>query len=387
MTIDASTETKQDMKEALEMVRQSARDFAEKRLKPTAMKLDEEEAIPRELYKEAAELGFFGMMMPEEFGGLALDYPCYVAAMEELARGNAAFQVGVTVHNSLVCSGIVKFGSQAQKQRYLPKAATAEWIGAYCLSEPGSGTDAGSLTCRAEDKGDHWLLNGTKAWVTNGGFADFFLVFVSTAPELRNKGISALLVDKGLAGLTLGKKEKKLGIRASDTREVVFQNCKVPKDALLGKLNEGFKIAMTQLDNGRVSIAAQAVGIAQAAFEEAVAYAKERKQFGKSISEFQLTQAKIAQMALKLDAARLLTFRAAEMMARGEKCTKEASMAKLFASQACNQTCFDAVQIHGGNGFVREFPVERLYRDARITEIYEGTSEVQHLIIAREVLS
>ena len=376
-----------EMSEAQKMVRDSARDFAEKRLKPLAQKFDEEEAIPRELYKEAAELGFFGMMMPEQYGGLGLDYTCYVTAMEELARGNAAFQVGVTVHNSLVCSGIVKFGNEEQKSKYLPKAASGEWIGAYSLSEPGSGTDAGSLIAGAEDKGDHWLLNGTKSWVTSAGFADFFLVFVSTNRQLGNKGITALLVDKGLPGLTLGKKEKKLGIRASDTREVIFQNCKVPKNALLGKLNEGFKIAMAQLDNGRISIASQAVGIAQAAFEEAVAYAKARKQFGKALAEFQLTQAKLADMAMNIDAARLLSYRAAALMSRGIKCTKEASMAKLFASEMCNRVCFDAVQIHGGNGFVREFPVERYFRDARITEIYEGTSEVQRLIIAREVLS
>jgi len=230
-------------------------------------------------------------------------------------------------------------------------------------------------------------LNGTKAWVTNAGFADFFLVFVSTAPELKNKGITCVLVDKGTPGFTLGKKEMKLGIRASDTRELIFQDCRVPKSQVVGEVNQGFKIALTQLDNGRVSIAAQAVGIAQAAFEEAVSYAKQRQQFGKAIAEFQLTQAKIAQMAMNIDAARMLTYRAASLMAQGKKCTKEASMAKLFASQMCNKVCFDALQIHGGNGFVREFPVERLYRDARITEIYEGTTEVQHLIIAREVLA
>ncbi len=376
-----------DLTDIQKTVRDSAREFAEKRLKPTAQKFDEEEKIPIELDREAAELGFLGVMFPEEYGGLGLDYVTYAIAMEELARGNAAFQVGVTVHNSLVCSGIIKFATKEQKEKYLHKAAKGEWIGAYSLSEQGSGTDAGSLKCRAEDKGDHYLLNGTKAWVTNAGFADFFLVFVSTAPELKNKGISALLVDKGLPGFTLGKKEMKLGIRASDTCELIFQNCKVPKAALIGEVNQGFKIAMTQLDNGRISIAAQAIGIAQAAFEEAVSYAKQRRQFGKAIADFQLTQAKIAQMAMNIDAARLLTYRAAALMSKGAKCTKEASMAKLFASQMCNKTCFDALQIHGGNGFVREFPVERYFRDARITEIYEGTSEVQHLIIAREVLS
>ncbi len=375
-----------DLSEAQKMVRDAAREFADKRLKPTAQEFDEREAIPRALYEEAAELGFLGVMFPEEFGGLGLDYVAYAIAMEELARGNAAFQVGVTVHNSLVCSGIIKFGTDAQKKLYLPKAAKGEWIGAYSLSEQGSGTDAGSLKCRAEEKGDHFLVNGTKAWVTNAGFADFFLLFASTAPEQGNKGITAFLVDKTTPGFTLGKKELKLGIKASDTRELIFKDCKVPKAQMLGKLNEGFKIAMTQLDNGRISIASQAVGIAQAAMEEAIGYAKQRKQFGKSIAEFQLIQAKLAQMAMNIDAARLLTLRAAALMSKGVKCTKEASMAKLFASQMCNKVVFDAVQVHGGNGFVREFPVERYFRDARITEIYEGTSEVQHLIIARELL-
>jgi alkylation response protein AidB-like acyl-CoA dehydrogenase len=376
-----------DLTDIQKEVRDSARTFAEKRLKPTALEFDEKEAIPRSLYEEAGELGFMGVMFPEEYGGLGLDYVTYAIAMEELARGNAAFQVGVTVHNSLVCSGIIKFGTKEQKEKYLPKAAKGQLIGAYSLSEQSSGTDAGSLKCRAEDKGDHYLLNGTKAWVTNAGFADFFLVFVSTDPALKNKGITALLVDKGLPGFSVGKKELKLGIKASDTRELIFKDCKVAKTQVIGEVNQGFKIALTQLDNGRVSIAAQAVGIAQAAMEEAVSYAKQRQQFGKAIAEFQLTQAKIAKMAMDIDAARLLTYRAASMMAKGVKCTKEASMAKLFASQMSNRVCFDALQIHGGNGYVREFPVERLYRDARITEIYEGTTEVQHLIIAREVLA
>lgn len=374
------------LSEAQKTAQQTAREFAERRLKPTAQEFDEHEAIPRALYEEAGELGLMGMMFPEEYGGLGLDYVAYAAAMEELARGNAAFQVGVTVHNSLVCSGIIKFGTKEQKEKYLHKAAKGTLIGAYSLSEQGSGTDAGSLKCRAVLKDSHYILNGTKAWVTNAGFADFFLVFVSTAPELGNKGISALLVDKGLPGFTIGKKELKLGIKASDTRELIFKDCKVPASQLLGAENQGFKIALTQLDNGRISIAAQAVGIAQAAYEEALAYAKQRKQFGRELAQFQLIQSKIAHMAMNIEAARLLTLRAAALMASGVKCTKEASMAKLFASQVCNKVCYDAVQVHGGNGFVREFPVERYFRDARITEIYEGTSEVQQLIIAREVL-
>lgn len=373
--------------ESLKIVRESAREFAEARLKPNARKWDEEEAIPREVYTEAAGLGFLGMMLPEEYGGLNLDYPAYVAAMEELARGNAAFQVGITVHNSLVGSAILRFGTGEQKRKYLPKMAKGEWIGAYCLSEPGAGSDAGSLKTSAVADGGFYVINGTKAWVSNGGFADVFLVFVSTNRELKNKGISCLIVDKGLQGLSIGKKEKKLGIKASDTRELSFQNCEVPKSALLGEENAGFKVAMTQLDNGRISIASQAIGIAQAAFEEAVSYSQARSQFGKPIADFQATQFKIADMAVGLDAARLLTYRAAGLMARGIRCSKEASMAKLFASEMCNRTVFDAVQLHGGNGYTREFPVERYFRDARITEIYEGTSEIQRLIIAREVLN
>jgi alkylation response protein AidB-like acyl-CoA dehydrogenase len=372
--------------ESMTMLRDAARAFADKRLKPGSQEWDEKEAIPEDVYKEAAELGFFGLSVPEEFGGLGVDPLAYAAAMEELARGSASLQVCVTVHNSLVAAAIAKHGTDEQKKKYLPKMASGEWVGAYSLSEPGSGTDAASLSTTAEDKGDHWLVNGAKAWVTNGGFASVFLVFVSTNKAAGSRGISCLLVDKGTPGFTVGKKEKKMGLRASDTRELAFVNAKVPKSALLGAAGGGFKIAMSQLDSGRVGIAAQAVGIAQAALEEAVAYAKERKQFGKPLAQFQLTQAKISDMATNIDAARLLVWRAAARLAAGEKCTKEASMAKSFASRTANKACFDAVQIHGGNGYVREFPVERYYRDARVTEIYEGTTEIQSLIVAREVL-
>ena len=372
--------------DSMEMLRESARAFADKRLKPGAQAWDEEEAIPDAVYKEAAELGFFGLSVPEEFGGLGVDALAYAVAMEELARGSAALQVCVTVHNSLIASAIAKHGTDAQKKKYLPKMASGEWIGAYSLSEPGSGTDAGSLSTAAVDAGDHYLVSGTKSWVTSGGFASVFLVFVSTNKEAGSRGITCLLVDKDTPGFTSGKKEKKMGLRASDTRELVFQNAKIPKSQVLGQVGGGFKIAMSQLDSGRIGIAAQAVGIGTAALEEAAAYAKQRKQFGKKLAEFQLTQAKIADMATNLDAARLLVYRAASLLARGEKCTKEASMAKSFASRAANKACFDAVQIHGGNGYVREFPVERYFRDVRVTEIYEGTTEVQSLIIAREVL-
>jgi alkylation response protein AidB-like acyl-CoA dehydrogenase len=372
--------------DSMAMLRDSARAFAEKTLKPGAQEWDEHEAIPDAVYKEAAELGFFGLSVPEEFGGLGVDPLAYAAAMEELARGSASFQVCATVHNSLVCAAISKHGTHTQKLKFLPKMAAGEWIGAYALSEPGSGTDAGSLAASAIDQGDHWLVNGTKAWVTSGGFASVYLTFVSTNKEAGSRGITCLLVEKAMPGFSVGKKEKKMGLRASDTRELIFSNAKIPKSSLLGGIGGGFKIAMSQLDSGRIGIAAQAIGIAQAAMEEAISYSQQRKQFGKKISEFQLTQAKIADMATNIAAGRLLVYQAASLLAQGMKCTKEASMAKSFASRIANKACYDAVQIHGGNGFVREFPVERYFRDVRVTEIYEGTTEVQALIVAREVL-
>lgn len=372
--------------ESMAMLRDCAREFSEKRLKPGAQEWDELESIPEAVYKEGADLGFFGLSVPGEFGGLDMDALAYAAAMEELARGSASFQVCLTVHNSLVCAAIAKHGSVEQKRKFLPKMATGEWIGAYALSEPGSGSDAGSLATMAEDKGDHWLVNGTKSWVTNGGFAAVFLIFVSTNKEAGSRGITCLLVEKGMPGFSVGKKEKKMGLRASDTRELVFHNAKISKSALLGELGGGFKIAMSRLDSGRIGIAAQAVGIAQAALEESIVYAKQRRQFGKEISQFQMIQAKIADMATNIAAARLLVYQAAVKLAQGGKCTLEASMAKSFASRIANRACYDAVQIHGGNGFIREFPVERYFRDVRVSEIYEGTTEVQSLIIAREVL-
>ncbi|MBI4064104.1 MAG: acyl-CoA dehydrogenase family protein [Elusimicrobia bacterium] len=369
-----------------EMVRQTAREFAEKRLKPLAEKFDEEEAIPRELYAEAADLGFFGILIPEEFGGLGLDYTACIIVMEEIARVSAAFEVTLTVHNSLVSTALVNFCNEEQKKAWLPKLAKGEWIAAYSLSEQGSGSDAGSLRCAAAKEPDGWRLKGGKAWVSSAGIADFFIVFVSTDPANGNKGISCLAVTKGMEGMTLGKKEKKLGIRGSDTREIHFAGTRVPAFHLIGEINQGFKIAMTQLDGGRIGIAAQAVGIAQAAMEEAVSYAKTREQFGKKLAEFQATQFKLADMAVKVEAARLMTLKAARLMASGQKATQAASMAKLLASQTANQVAYDALQIHGGNGYIREFPVERYFRDARITEIYEGTSEIQRLVIAREIL-
>lgn len=365
------------------VARDTAREFAEKRLKPGAQAWDEEEAIPREVYAEAASLGFFGLMVPEEFGGLGLDPVAYATVMEELARGCAPFQICLTVHNSLACGALLHAGTPEQKKTFLPKMAAGQWVGAYCLSEPGAGSDAKGLVAAAVRDGDHYVLNGTKSWVSSAGFADVFVVFLST--DKANQGVSCILVEKGTPGLSLGKKEKKMGMRGSDTREVSFKDCRVPAANLLGAQNEGFKVAMALLDSGRIGIAAQSVGIAQAAFEEALSYAKERKQFGKLLAQFQATQFKLADMAVGIDAARLLTWRAAHAIANG-KATREASMAKLFASETAARVTDEAVQIHGGNGYVREFAVERLYRDARVTRIYEGTSEVQRLVISRELL-
>ncbi len=365
--------------------RDSAREFAEKRLKPLAQKFDEEEEIPRAVYAEAAALGFFGLMVPESYGGLGLDPVAYACVMEELARGSAAFQICLTVHNSLACGALMKAGSEEQKKKYLPKMAAGEWIGAYSLSEPGSGSDAGSLTTTAALDGSDYLLNGTKAWVSSAVFADVFVVFVSTDRAKGSRGISCLLVEKGTPGMTLGKKEKKMGVRGSDTREISFRDGRVPAAQLLGQKGAGFGIALSLLESGRVGIAAQAVGVAQAAFDEALSYAKQRRQFGKALSEFQATQFKLADMALGIEAARLLTWRAAAALAAG-KATREASMAKLFASETANRVATQAVQIHGGNGYIREFAVERYFRDARVSEIYEGTSEVQRMVIARELL-
>ncbi|MBI5202810.1 MAG: acyl-CoA dehydrogenase family protein, partial [Elusimicrobia bacterium] len=368
------------------MARDTAREFAKKRLAPLAQKLDEEEHTPRELYAEAAELGFFGILMPEEYGGLGLDHVAYCLVMEEIARACAAFQVCLTVHNSLVSTALLKFGTEEQRKKWLPQLASGAKIAAYSLSEPGAGSDAGSVKCAARLEGGHYVLNGTKSWISSGDVADYFLVFVQTDPALKSRGVSCLFVERNTPGLTVGKKEKKLGIRSSSTNEVHFKDAKVPAANLIGTANEGFKVALTQLDGGRMGIAAQAVGIAQAAFDEAVSYTRQRQQFGKNLADFQATQFKLADMSMKIDAARLLTLRAAALLDGGKKATREASAAKLFASETANQVAYQALQLHGGNGYVREFPVERYFRDARITEIYEGTSEIQRLVISREVL-
>jgi alkylation response protein AidB-like acyl-CoA dehydrogenase len=369
-----------------QMMKDAAREFSEKRVRPHAEEFDKKQAIPPELLQEAADLGYMGLLIPEAYGGLGVDTVSYVCVMEEFARVSASLEIVISVHNSLVSHAVASFASEAIKKKYLPRLA-AGTIGAYCLSEPGSGTDAGSLITTAPRDGDAYVVNGTKNWVTNAGIAGIFLVFVKTNPEAGPKGISCLLVEAGQEGMTLGKPEDKLGIKSSDTREVAFTDARIPVDRVVGEENRGFPVALAILDSGRIGVAAQAVGIAQGAFEEAVKYSQEREQFNQPLANFQAIQFKIADMAMKIDAARLLTYRAAYLRDQPDiRPSKEISIAKLFASEISNWVANEAVQIHGGYGYIKEYPVERYFRDARITEIYEGTSEAQRMVISRAVL-
>jgi len=373
-----------ELGEDQKLMAEAAREFAEKKLMPIAEKMDEEEVVPPEIYTELAELGYFGMLLPEDYGGLDLDTLSYACAMEELARGSASVMVGLSVHNSLCCRAIFEHGSDALKKKYLEDMASGEKIGAYCLTEPGSGTDAGAMKTTATESDDAYVLNGTKSFITSAGFAKVFIVFALTDKSLGPKGISCFIVDSGTTGLNIGAKEKKMGMKPSDTREVSFIDCKIPKENLVGEKNKGFKIALSLLDNGRVGIAAQALGIAQAAFEEAFKYAHEREQFGQPIANFQAIQFKLSDMAMKIEASRLLVYKAAVLKDQG-RASKHCSMAKLFASETANWVANQAVQIHGGYGYVKEYAVERYFRDARVTEIYEGTSEAQRMVIYRNL--
>ena len=375
-----------ELTEEQKMVKEAAADFAKNTLAPRAEEFDQNEEIPKEIYQELASLGYMGIMVPEEFGGSNFDFISYILIMEEFAKACAALQISLSVHNSLVCDAILRFGTEDQKKKYFPALPKGEKMGAYSLTEPGAGTDAGSLRTGAVPKDDFYLLNGTKAFVTNAGIADLFVVFVSTKPELKSKGISCLLVEKGTEGFSIGVNEKKMGLKGSDTRELSFSDSKVPKTNLLGKENEGFKVALSLLDPSRICVGAQCVGIAQAALEEALKYSKERVQFGQPICNFQAIQFKLADMATQIDAARLLVHRAAYIHSQGVRCSREAAMAKLYASEAANRVVNEAVQIHGGYGYMKEYAVERYFRDARVTEIYEGTSEAQRMVISRLLL-
>jgi butyryl-CoA dehydrogenase len=374
------------LSETHEMLRKTCREFSDRELTPIAAALDREHRYPAEQVERLAELGLMGVAIPEEEGGAGLDCLAYAIAMEEISRGCASTGVIMSANNSLYCDPVLKFATPAQKKTFLRPFAAGQQLGCFALSEPGNGSDAGAAKTTAQRQGDYWVLNGTKAWITNGYEASAAVVFATTDRAKKHKGISAFLVPMPTEGLSLGKKEEKLGIRASSTCNLIFEDCRIPRENLLGQEGEGFKIAMTTLDGGRIGIAAQAVGIAQAALEEAVAYAKQRQAFGAPIANLQAIQFKIADMALRIDSARLLTWRAAQMKDQGTRFTTEAAMAKLAASETATFVTHQAIQILGGNGYVSEFPAERHYRDARITEIYEGTSEIQRLVIASNVI-
>ncbi|MGN8969078.1 acyl-CoA dehydrogenase [Intestinimonas sp. HCP28S3_D6] len=357
-------------------------DFCEKEVAPIAAEIDENERFPEETWHKLADMGMMGVAYPEEYGGAGLSYVNYIGVCEELAKHCATTSVMVSAHSSLCCWPISEYGTEEQKQKYLTKLASGEWLGAFGLTEPGAGTDSAMQKTVAEDKGDHWVLNGSKIFITNAGFAHVFVVFAMTDKSLGNKGISAFIVEKDFPGFKVGAHEKKMGIRGSSTCELVFEDCIVPKENLLGELNKGFKIAMTTLDGGRIGIGAQALGIAQAAIDDTVKYTKERVQFGKRISQFQNTQFQLADMQAKVDAARLLIYRAAQAKQDHEPYSHLAAMGKLYASEAASDVTRRCLQLIGGYGYTREYPFERYMRDAKITEIYEGTSEVQRMVIS-----
>jgi len=367
-------------------VQKAARDFAQTELLPGVIERDTEQKFPAEQIKKMGELGFMGMMTDPKYNGGGMDTISYVLAMEEISKIDASASVCMSVNNSLVCWGLEKFGTDEQKEKYLKKLTTAEYIGAFCLSEPEAGSDATSQRTTAEDRGDHYLLNGTKNWITNGKSASVYIVIAQTHPEKKHKGINALIVERGMSGFVVGKKEDKMGIRGSDTHSLMFTDVKVPKANRIGDEGFGFTFAMTTLNGGRIGIASQALGIATGAYELALKYSKERKAFNKHLSEHQAIQFKLADMATKISAARLLVWQAALLKDQKKDFVKAAAMAKLFASQIAQEVTTEAVQIHGGYGYVKEFHVERLMRDAKITQIYEGTTEIQKMVISRELL-
>lgn len=367
-------------------VQNAARDFARNELLPGVIERDAHQKFPAEQIKKMGELGFMGMMVHPQYNGGGMDTISYVLAMEEISKIDASASVCMSVNNSLVCWGLEKFGTAEQKEKYLKPLASGSIIGAFCLSEPEAGSDATSQRTTAEDKGDHYILNGTKNWITNGNSASVYIVIAQTHPEKRHKGINALIVEKGMLGFVVGKKEDKMGIRGSDTHSLMFTDVKIPKANRIGEEGFGFTFAMTTLNGGRIGIAAQALGIACGAYELALKYSRERKAFGKVLCEHQAIQFKLAEMATKIDAARLLVHKAAYLKDYKKDFVKAAAIAKLFASQIAQDVTTEAVQIHGGYGYVREFHVERLMRDAKITQIYEGTTEIQKLVISRELI-
>ncbi len=368
------------------MIQQAARDFAQNELLPGVIERDDAQEFPAEQMKKLGELGFLGMMVDPKYNGSGMDAQSYVIAMEELSKIDASTSVVVSVNNSLVCYGLETYGTEAQKQKYLTRLASGEIIGAFCLSEPEAGSDATSQKTTAIDHGDHYVINGTKNWITNGNTAEVYLVIAQTDKEKGHKGINALIVEKGMPGFEIGPKENKLGIRGSDTHSLIFNDVKVPKENRIGEDGFGFKFAMKTLSGGRIGIAAQALGIAAGAYELALKYSKERKAFGTEISNHQAIAFKLADMHTQIQAARHLVYKAAWDKDQGNNYDLSGAMAKLYASQVAMETTVEAVQIHGGNGFVKDYHVERLMRDAKITQIYEGTSEIQKIVISRSVL-
>ena len=375
-----------ELTEEQQLILQSARDFARREVAPQAARIDEEHRFPAEIVRQMAELGFLGVAVPEAYGGAGFDTLSYVLVMEEVSAACASTGVIMSVNNSLVCDPLLKWGSEDQKQRFLVPLAQGKKLGCFALSEPDAGSDAAAQRTIARRVGDHYVVNGTKNWITNGAEADVCILHTMTAPEQGHRGITAFVVPMDLPGISRGKKENKLGITGSSTTQIIFEDCQIPVSLRLGNEGDGFKVAMGTLDGGRIGIAAQALGIARAALDAAVAYGKERKTFGKPICMHQGIQFKLADMATRIDAARLLTWRAATMKDAGQRISRESAMAKLVASEAATFVTKEAIQIFGGNGYVKEYPVERHFRDAKITEIYEGTSEIQRIVIASALL-
>ncbi|HEY68627.1 MAG TPA: acyl-CoA dehydrogenase, partial [Thermoflexia bacterium] len=368
------------------MIRRMVREFAEKEIAPRAEEMDETDRFPDDLFRRMGELGILGLPFPEEYGGSGCDYMSLVIALEEIARVSGSMAITLDAHTSLCCEPIYLFGTEEQKRKYLVPLARGEKIGAFGLTEPQAGSDAGATRTRAVRDGDEWVINGQKIFITNGSIADVVVITAKTDPEKGTRGISSFIIEKGTPGFQPGRDEKKMGLRGSVTSELFFEDCRIPAENLLGKENEGFKQFLVTLDAGRIAIAAMAVGLAQGAFEKAVAYAKERVQFGRPIAKFQAIQWMIADTATEIEAARLMVHRAAWLKEQGVRFTKEAAMAKLFATEVSERACYKALQIHGGYGYVREYAVERMYRDQRLCAIGEGTNEIQRLVIARQVL-
>ncbi|NOY84155.1 MAG: acyl-CoA dehydrogenase [Nitrospirae bacterium] len=375
-----------DLSEEQTMVIQMMRVFTEKEVMPIVSRMDHACEFPKALVEKLGAMGLMGAFIPEAAGGSGMDLLTYVLAMEEISKAWASLGVIMTVNNSLVCDPIHRFGNMEQHEKYLKPLAQGKLLGCYALTEPEAGSDPGAMTTSATEDGDVFILNGTKRFITNGSHADIAIVYAVTDPVLGKKGISAFIVETNTPGFVVEKIEEKLGLQSSDTAELVFQDCRVPKENLLGELNKGFKIALATLDGGRIGIAAQSLGIAQACLEAAVDYAKKRSQFGKTISNFQAIQWMLADMKTELDAARLLTFHAASLRQSGEAASIAASKAKLYASEMCNRAAYKAIQVFGGYGYMKEFPVERYFRDARVTTLYEGTSEIQRMVIAKDLL-